>query len=171
MRQKMSDPRAKGKINQQSNEPLQLPEYDEPILEENTNTGISLTSMRRAGRYMWIAIIFMIVSILIVVGYMFLYNSSIVSAERQCWVEQQQIEALANRYVVDNGFSSLPAYVEDVPAFDQIYVDCPSGGTYTWNPVLGQYSCSEHGHYPEGFNQAQSSISSQKTITIVNESQ
>lgn len=128
--------------------------------------GITLRTMSRAGKFMWLAIAFLIVTILMFLGYVFLYNSSIVNEERSCWVQQQNIEALCQKYITENGFSSAPAYIEDIPGFQNVAHDCPSGGSYTWNPITQQYSCSEHGHWPDGFNQAQSVNTGTTTIMI-----
>lgn len=167
-KQKISDPRTRGRRQQPVEETAigalsgQQMAYD---LEEDT-TGISLGSMKKAAKYMWLSIVFMILCIGSIFGYFFLYNATIVSAQTNCWLEQQNIENLANKYIVDNGFASLPAYVEDIPGYEQLYRDCPSGGGYTWNPVLGQFSCSEHEHYPEGFNKAQSQVQGTSTKVI-----
>lgn len=170
---KIDDPRMNGRydaaVNQVGAASAQGYAPTDDLEYDDSRTGVSLQSMKKAKRYMWISIGFMIICIALVAGYIFLYNSSITSAQRACWLEQQNIELLANKYVVDNGFSSLPAYVEDIPAFEQIYADCPSGGEYTWNPILGEYSCSEHGHYPPQFNQAQSIISGQQTHVVTDQ--
>lgn len=151
----MSDPRAKG---QRRPQPAELDgDYTEQYYyEEEEPGGITLRTLKRAGRYMWIGIVFFLISLALIGGYIVLYNSSIVNEKRSCWVEEQNIELLAQKYVTDNGFSSLPAYIEDIPGFENVYKECPTGGAYTWNPITGEYSCSEHGHWPEGFNQAQS---------------
>lgn len=163
----MSDPRAKGRRNTSSPELAGAVVQEEAYYEEpSSNGGITLRTLKRSGRFLWISIIFLLVSVLLVVGFLMMYNSSVVNAKRSCWVEQQNVETLAEKYVVDNGFLSLPAYVEDVPGFENVYHDCPSGGSYTWNPITGQYSCSEHGHWPEGFNQAQSINQGTTTVMI-----
>lgn len=128
--------------------------------------GITVRTLKRAGRFMWLAIIFLLLTILAIFGYMQLYDSSIVSEERSCWRNQQNVEELAETYITQNGFSSLPAYVEDIPGFDNVVQACESGGSYTWNPITGQFSCSEHGHWPEGFNQAQSINRGTTTVMI-----
>lgn len=163
----MSDPRAKGRRNTSSPELAGAVVQEETYYEDpSSNGGITLRTLKRSGRFLWISIIFLLVSVLLVVGFLMMYNSSVVNAKRSCWVEQQNVEALAEKYVIDNGFLSLPAYVEDVPGFENVYHDCPSGGSYTWNPITGQYSCSEHGHWPEGFNQAQSINQGTTTVMI-----
>lgn len=163
----MSDPRAKGRRNTSSPELAGAVVHEEAYYEDpSSNGGITLRTLKRSGRFLWISIIFLLVSVLLVVGFLMMYNSSVVNAKRSCWVEQQNVEALAEKYVVDNGFLSLPAYVEDVPGFENVYHDCPSGGSYTWNPITGQYSCSEHRHWPEGFNQAQSINQGTTTVMI-----
>lgn len=163
----MSDPRAKGRRSSNSPELAGEVVQEEAYYEDSSsNGGITLRTLKRSGRFLWISIIFLLVSVLLVVGFLMMYNSSVVNAKRSCWVEQQNVEALAEKYVVDNGFLSLPAYVEDVPGFENVYHDCPSGGSYTWNPITGQYSCSEHGHWPEGFNQAQSINQGTTTVMV-----
>lgn len=159
----MSDPRLRGRQTPELAGETPAPQQQE---EYESASGISLRTLKRAGRFMWLSIIFLIISLLCIGGFMLMYNSSVVNKERSCWTEQQNIEALAEKYVLDNGFSSLPAYVEDIPGFENVYIDCPTGGSYTWNPITGQYSCSEHGHWPEGFNQAQSINQGTSTVVI-----
>ena len=117
---------------------------------------IDLASLKKSKRYLFLGIGMLVLSIILVVGFIVLFNTSVKGKQERCWKYQQDIEAVANQYMVTNGFSSLPAYVEDLKVYDQIKQECPSGGEYTWNPVTGEYSCSEHGHYPEGFNSAHS---------------
>lgn len=168
-RKDLSDPRNRGRRGSAQDMPELSGDMAQQEYYEEAPGGISPRTKKRAGRFLWISIIFLIISILCIAGFMMMYNSSVVNAKRSCWVEQQNIEALAEKYVVDNGFLSLPAYVEDIPGFENVFIDCPSGGTYTWNPITGQYSCSEHGHWPEGFNQAQSI--NQGTTTVMIEAQ
>lgn len=161
----MADPRMRGRRQNTAPE-LAGDMMEEEYYEEEPSGGITLRTLKRSGRFLWLSIIFLLISVLLVAGFLMMYNSSIVNAKRSCWVEQQNIEALAEKYVVDNGFLSLPAYVEDIPGFENVYHECPSGGSYTWNPITGQYSCSEHGHWPEGFNQAQSINQGTTTVMV-----
>lgn len=117
---------------------------------------VTLDSLRRSRKHVLIAIVFLVLAILAVIGYIFMYNNSIINHRNTCWLHQQQVEFLAESYATENGLASLPAYIEAVPNFESIKMDCPDGGTYTWNPVTGEYYCSEHGHWPLGFNEAQS---------------
>lgn len=128
--------------------------------------GITYDSMKRGGKFMIAAIIVFILSLMALFGYQYLYNSSIINKERACWLQEQRVEQLAQKYMTSNGFSSLPAYVEDIPGFSDIQADCPSGGSYTWNPVNGEYTCSEHQHYPDGFNGAKS-VNEGTTVSTV----
>lgn len=161
----MSDPRQRGR--RQAEKTLQGNAgyvAAEDYIEENG--GITVRTMKRAGKFMWASIIFLLLSISAIAGYWFLRNSSIINEQRYCWVNEQNVESLAERYVNENGFSSLPAYVEDIPGFENVAQECPSGGAYTWNPITGEYSCSEHAHWPEGFNQAQSINRGTTTVMI-----
>lgn len=164
----LSDPRNNGRFGgaQAADVPELSGEMGQEEYYEESAGGITPRTKKRAGRFMWVSIIFLIIAILCLGGFYMMYNSSIVNKERSCWVEQQNVEALAEKYVVDNGFLSLPAYVEDIPGFENVYNPCPAGGEYTWNPITGQYSCSEHGHWPAGFNQAQSINQGTTTVMI-----
>ena len=131
-------------------------------------SAITLDSLRKSKRYLIIALAFLILVVFLVVGYMFMYNNSIIQKRNTCWLHQQQIEQFATQYVNDNGLASYPAYVEDIPNFASIDMKCPDGGGYTWNPVAGVYYCSEHGHWPSGFNQAQSINQGTQTMVVEN---
>lgn len=89
----------------------------------------------------------------------------------QCWSYQVRVENLAQSYVTQQGGSSFPAYVEDIPGFDEIGAECPSGGKYTWDPVSGRYVCSEHGPHPDGYAAPQSTVEGTNTVTHVEEKQ
>lgn len=161
----MSDPRAKGR-RQAEKELAGNAGYAQAEEYVEESGGITVRTMKRAGRFMWASIFFLILTILLVAGYLYMYDSSVVSIERACWMNQQNVETLSQRYVTENGFSSMPAYVEDIPGFDNVVKECEAGGAYTWNPITGQFSCSEHGHWPEGFNQAQSILRGTTTVMI-----
>lgn len=131
---------------------------------------IDLASLRKSKKYMFIGLGMFILSLLLVFGFIFMSGVTVKGKQERCWKYQQQVEEAAKQYMVTNGFSSLPAYVEDLKIYEQIKQECPSGGEYTWNPVTGEYSCSEHGHYPEGYNSAQSvTLDVQKTQDNSNE--
>lgn len=125
---------------------------------------VNMDVLRRARHYEVVALVFMILMMFLPGGYALAFKSSISSAQSSCWKYEQTVEALANQYVTVNGLSSYPAYVEDIPSFNEIQSQCPKGGSYTWNPITGEYSCSVHQHYPEGFNSSQS-INEGTTVT------
>ena len=133
---------------------------------ELDDKSVTLMSLRRSRKHVLVALVFMVLAVLAVVGYIFMYNNGIVSRRNACWLHQQQVEQLANTYVTENGLASLPAYIETVPNYESLNMKCPDGGTYTWNPVNGQYYCSEHGHWPDGFNSAQSIKYGTSTTTV-----
>lgn len=130
----------------------------------NVNAPINVDTLKRARRYEIIALVFMFLMCLLPLGYSTLAKNSVNNAQTTCWKNEQTIEALAQQYVTVNGLSSYPTYVEDIPSFNEIAQQCPIGGSYTWNPIVGEYSCSVHQHYPEGFNESQS-IRQGTTIT------
>lgn len=154
-------------INGSANSYARLSNSDYDMYEEKD--GITYASLKKSTRFMVIALVMLALSVGAVFMYITMYNSSLVSRERACWLYEQQIEALASKYMTSNGFSSLPAYVEDIPGYDSISQECPTGGSYTWNPITGEYTCSEHQHYPDGFNGAESSVTGTSTTTVATE--
>lgn len=128
---------------------------------------IDVTSLRRARKYQVIAIVMFFISVLCAVGYYMFYNNTVRGKQTACWNHEMEIEELAKNYLSVNGFSSYPAYVEDIPTFSEHDMKCPSGGEYTWNPVTGEYSCSVHGHHPDNWNKPTSEVTGQ-TITTNN---
>lgn len=128
---------------------------------------IDVLSLRRARKYQIIAIVAFFVSVLCAVGYYMFYNNTVSGRKAACWSYEMQVEDLAKNYVSVNGFSSYPAYVEDIPTFSDNEMKCPSGGEYTWNPVTGTYSCSVHGEHPDNWNKPTSEVTG-KTITSNN---
>lgn len=140
--------------------------YEDDYYEDVT---ISISSLHKARRYQIIAIVFLLVSILACGAWFFLGKTMTSNKQIQCFTYQVNVEQLAENYMTVNGFSSLPAYVEDIPNFGQIASSCPDGGQYTWNPVTGEYSCSFHGHHPDGFAAPQSSTVATNTEAVVEE--
>lgn len=136
---------------QDTNEMYDLYNYD-----GEKDSAITLDSFRRSKRYIALSIIFVLASLMLIVGFMFIKSNSETQKQHACWKHQQQVEQLATKYATNAGLASLPAYIEDVPGYSGIQSDCPTGGSYTWNPVSNEYYCSEHSHWPPGFNQAQS---------------
>lgn len=128
---------------------------------------IDVTSLRRARKYQIIAILMFFVSILCAVGYYMFYKNTVSGKQAACWNHEMEVESLAKNYLSVNGFSSYPAYVEDIPTFSEYETQCPNGGKYTWNPVTGEYSCSVHGEHPDSWNKPTSEVTG-KTITNTN---
>ena len=137
---------------------------DEPYYDE---TGITKASLSKARRYFIISILFFLLSIGGFFGIQLFDNIRTANAQRTCWLNEQQVEEQALDYVRKNSFMSYPAYIEDVSGF--VEPKCSSGGTYTWEPVSGQYVCSEHGHYPKGFNAPEAEQLGTETIVTEEE--
>ena len=171
---KISDPRAQSKINKQMREFDEMSagalsgeqyfdgegSYDEQYYDAPDDT-ITLKSKRKATVYVIVALIFMLGAFGAVYMYQMSQRNAVAEAQSTCWLQEQKMEKLVTDYVELNAFNSLPAYVEDVPNYKQTFAACPSGGEYTWNPITGEYTCSMHEHYPEGFAAAQSGLISQ----------
>ena len=141
--------------------------YDDGSLYiEDEHVGVNRGSLRKSRKYLFIGVFGLVASIAAFVLYFILYQNGITANQYACWSHQVQVEQLAQQYVTTNGFTSLPAYVDDIPTFSDIYMECPDGGSYTWNPVTGIYYCSEHQHYPDGFGDAQSITLGTSTTTV-----
>ena len=177
-RKKHEDPRSRSKRNKaRQDEIMYDDEYanalngeymDDPLYQEyEEEEGITLKTSKRATRYLIIALLFMIIAIGAVLGYRTMRANAISNQADSCWGQEVAIEALVNEYVDANGFSSLPAYIEDVPGYKQAFVACPSGGEYTWNPITGEYSCSMHKHYTPEFAAAHSELLGQDVSNLV----
>lgn len=124
------------------------------------NKKIDVASLSKARRYKVIAVLVLILMFLSFGAYYLIYTQGVTGKQARCWAYEQQVEKLAQSYVTTNGLDSYPAYVEDIPGFSDIDPKCPSGGQYTWNPVTGEYTCSVHEHYPEGWGAPQSQTQS-----------
>ena len=180
-RNQQVDPR--GRQGQRSNQPLtkkemkamkkadkkrQQEQYAQEYYEHEAAADIEVSSLKKARKYNIIAIAFFILVVLICLFYVFFIQQFKTNRELTCWSYQVQVEQLSSQYVTVNGFSSNPAYIEDIPTFGS-GPSCPSGGTYTWNPVSGTYTCSEHGHHPSTFAQPQSETKSVTEVQEINE--
>ena len=143
-------------------------EYSDGLYFED-ETGVDRFSLRKSRRYLGLGIFGMICAIFCFFACVAMYNSGITSKQIACWRHELEVEELADAYVSVNGFTSFPAYVEDIPTFSTIEADCPSGGSYTWNPVTGEYYCSEHEHYPDGYFDESSTSLGSTTTTITTE--
>ena len=134
---------------------------DEPYYDE---TGITDKSLSKARRYVVISILFLLLCIGGFFGIQTLGKAKVVNARNNCWMNEYNVEKVASNYILTNGLMSYPAYIEDVSDYSE--PSCPSGGTYTWDPVGGEYVCSEHGHYPKGFGDPKSQdMGTQQIVT------
>ena len=156
-----------GKVNKRRQQVMEE-EYDEYIYGNEPKNAITLDSLKRSRRYVIISIVFFVLSLALVAGFIFMKNATEQNHRNACWLHQQQIEELTTKYATDNGLASLPAYIEDVPGFEAAKQECPDGGEYTWHPVKVEYYCSVHGHWPPGFNKAQS-VNQGSQTTLVEE--
>ena len=135
---------------------------------EDEHTGVNRQSLRKSRRYLIIGFIGLAIAVIAFIMNLVLYQSGVTSHQNACWNNELKAEQLAQQYVTTNGFTSLPAYLEDIPGFTDMNLTCPDGGTYTWNPVTGEYYCSEHEHHPDSFGQAQSIQLGTQTTTVSN---
>lgn len=147
------------------------PRYDySEVATDEDDYGVNLASRKKAGRYRIISILFLLLVIAASVG-VFMYKQQV--AQNRvilCWTTENVVESKVNEYVRTNGLSANPAYVEDVPSVvEALRYQCQDGGTFTWNPVDGTYTCSQHGHYPPEFVTPESSVIDQQTQVIVEE--
>lgn len=165
--QRQQRPLSKAQMRDARRQGRALDGYYEEEYEYEEETGITKKSMKRGLRYVIIAIIFLLLSIGAFFGADIVHAQMVTNSKTNCWLYEQAMEQNAYKYMNDNHFASLPAYIEDIPGY-QPY-QCPAGGQYTWNPVTGEYSCSFHGEHPSDFNQAQSVSQGQETkITNAN---
>lgn len=123
---------------------------------DDSSDSIDMISLRKSKRYMILGIVMIAFVLSGLFGYTVLEKQSAINHRDACWSYEQKVEQLAFNYATQNSFSSYPAYIEDIPEFANIQQQCPDGGSYTWNPITGEYTCSEHGHYSSDFNKAQS---------------
>lgn len=83
------------------------------------------------------------------------FNAASTNArERACFAEQRVIEGAVQQWMAaEEGRSAgaLPAYDAVVNAVVPDYIPeepvCTEGGTYEYDPVTGEVTCSVHGHY------------------------
>lgn len=138
-------------------------DYDDMVEDDY---GINLQSKKKAGRYRIISLLFL----LLVIGcsaLLFVYKQKVANEHQtNCWTYQVTVENQIQKFVRTNGLSANPAYVDDVPGISGIKFVCPDGGSFTWNPVDGEFYCSEHGHYPDSFVTPESEVTG-TTVTEV----
>ena len=119
---------------------------------------VRIAALRRARRYEIIAIVAVAIMLLSFLLYFMFLRNSTAGIRNRCWEQQKAVEQLAAEYVTSNGLSSYPAYISDIPTIGEREITCPDGGTYVWNPIEGTYSCTKHGHYPNGYEAPQSTV-------------
>lgn len=132
--------------------------------------GADVSSLRKSRRYMAVGIVTLIL-VLILIGGAYLFRGQLTASDQtRCWGYEQQVEQFAQQYASQNGLASYPTYLDDVPGFADIKAQDPDGtDSYTWNPVTGEYTCPNHGHYPSGWNAPQSIMQGTQT-TVENTS-
>lgn len=129
---------------------------------------IGMESVRKARRFKVLALAALVTAILCAGAFYMLQVNGTNGRQTSCWRNELAAEQAAQSYVKANGFSSAPAYLEDIPGFDMEKIKCPDGGEYTWNPVTGELSCSEHGHHPSSFGAAQNQNLGTTTSSVSN---
>ena len=133
--------------------------YAAEYYDYDTTQAAGVASLRKSRKYLAAGIVSMII-VAAIGGIIYI----------SCWSYEQQVEQFASNYASKNGLASYPAYLKDIPdAGDTLTGKCPDGGSYTWNPVTGEYTCSVHGHYPNGWNAPRSqSLGTTTTVTTNN---
>lgn len=144
-------------------------EFGEVIVDDD-DYGVNLASRKKAGRYRIIGLLFLILSLLSAAGVFMFRQQQMTTNRTQCWTYQSIVEQKVEDYVRTNGLSANPAYIDDVPGVGSVNFQCPSGGAFTWNPVDGTYTCSEHGHYPEAFVTPESEVTGTQQTAIEDDS-
>lgn len=146
----------------------QYDEYGEYYGDEYEDR-IGVWSLSKARKYKAFAFVMLALSLLSCGAWFMFGNFSVSQRQSNCWTYELTVEQLAQKYVTNNGLDSYPAYIEDVPGFTDLSYSCPSGGSYTWNPVTGEYYCSEHGHHTDEFGEPTSTTQSVVTKQVENE--
>ena len=170
-KKKLADPRSAAGGNRQPVEDSGFDRaYDDMMSEFDDGTGVNARSLRKARKYLILSVSPVIAAIASFV-LLTAYNNGVLGNEYTgCWTHEQKVEALATKYVEENAFASYPTYVEDIPSFKGLSAyRCPKNGTYTWNPITGEYTCSEHGHYDPEFNKATTDSTGQSSRVINND--
>lgn len=144
--------------------------YAAEYYDYDTTQAAGVASLRKSRKYLAAGIVSMII-VAAIGGIIYIMSGQFTSARQaSCWSYEQQVEQFASNYASKNGLASYPAYLKDIPdAGDTLTGKCPDGGSYTWNPVTGEYTCSVHGHYPNGWNAPRSqSLGTTTTVTTNN---
>lgn len=138
----------------------------------DTTQAAGVASLRKSRKYLAVGIVSVII-VAAIGGIVYCMSGQLVAARQSsCWAYEQTVEQFAESYASQNGLASYPAYLEDIPGADDVITGtCPDSGEYTWNPVTGEYTCSVHGHYPDGWNAPRSqSLGTTTTVTTNNNS-
>lgn len=144
--------------------------YAAEYYDYDTTQAAGVASLRKSRKYLVAGIVSTII-VAAIGGIIYVMSGQLVYARQSnCWTYEQQVEQFASNYASQNGLASYPAYLEDIPGADDVLTgECPDGGSYTWNPVTGEYTCSVHGHYPSGWNAPRSqSLGTTTTVTTGN---
>jgi competence protein ComGC len=103
-----------------------------------------------------------IAAVAVVVGLLFLcgimaaiavpiFNAAKSSAgQKACFANQRTVSGASQAYMADKG--ALPKTLNDLVDAGLIESEpvCPSHGTYTWDEMTGEITCSVHGSYKTG---------------------
>ena len=99
-----------------------------------------------------ILLIFMVIQIFIILGIMGIIWVTNVQEAKQCESNREEIEAKVNTFV-NNKYqefpreSNYPINLEELPGDYNIEdIQCPSGGTYYWDPMSGTVACDVKNH-------------------------
>jgi competence protein ComGC len=70
--------------------------------------------------------------------------------QRVCFANQRTVSGASQAYMADNG--ALPKTLKALIDAGLIESEpvCPNGGTYTWDEMTGEITCSIHGSYKTG---------------------
>lgn len=142
-------------------------QYAEEYYEYDASRKADVSSLRKSRKYMIIGIVSVLLMLLACLGAYMMRGTMTASTQTASWAYEQRVEQFVSSYASQNGLSSYPAYLEDIPGFDGIEKTKPSDEAFTWNPVTGQYTGADHGHYPTGWN-APKSVSQGVTTTVTN---
>lgn len=140
-------------------------QYAEEYYEYDASQRADVSSLRKSRKYMVAGIVSLLLMLLAGLGAYMMRGTMVASEQTASWAYEQRVEQFATSYASQNGLSSYPTYLEDIPGFDDIARTKPSDEAFTWNPVTGQCTGADHGHYPTGWN-APKSVSQGVTTTV-----
>lgn len=117
----------------------------EQMLRETESLRGKVSRGNRRNRWMVLATVVLLVAALATPVYRMANAASI---QARCFAQEQSVEAEAKTFRDDH--LDFPDSVTELASGKSL--QCPGGGDYTWNPVLGTLTCSEHGHWGSSSN-------------------